>query len=138
MTSYSEQIPVTPGSGTGLPPRRAQATVITEAEPSYDDQLKSRRKRYLLMMSLRVPCLILATVFYQTPWLAIMIIAISIPLPWMAVLIANDRPARKRTKVIPGTINYERALPPGGREIVDSAPEPAADSTADGTGQRTD
>src|SRR6478752_7602053 len=128
MTSYSEQIPVTPGSpGPGSTPRRAQATVITEAEPSYDEQLRSRRKRYLLMMSMRVPCLILATVFYQTPWLAILIIAISIPLPWMAVLIANDRPARKRTKVIPGTINYERALPPGGREIVDSEPEPASD-----------
>ena len=138
MTSYSEQIPLTPGSaGPGANPRRAQATVITEAEPSYDEQLRSRRKRYLLMMSMRVPCLILATVFYQTPWLAILIIAISIPLPWMAVLIANDRPARKRSKVIPGTITYERALPPGGREIVDSAPEPASDRTADGTSQRT-
>ena len=138
MTSYSDQIPVTPGSaGPGSPPRRAQATLITEAEPSYDEQFRARRKRYLLMMSMRVPCLILATVFYQTPWLALLIIVISIPLPWMAVLIANDRPARKRSKVIPGTINYERALMPGGREIVDSEPAAAADGAADGPGQRT-
>jgi hypothetical protein len=137
MTSYSEQIPVTPGTaGPGTSQRKAQATVITAAEPSYDEQFRARRKRYLLMMSMRVPCLILATVFYQTPWLAILIIVISIPLPWMAVLIANDRPARKRSKVIPGTINYERALAPGGREIVDSDPEPAADRSADGTSQR--
>src|SRR6476646_11590955 len=121
MTSYSEQIPVTPGSpGPGSTPRRAQATVITDAEPSYDEQLRSRRKRYLLMMSMRVPCLILATLLYHTPWLAILVIAISIPLPWMAVLIANDRPARKRRKVVPGTISYERALAPGSHEIVDA------------------
>src|SRR6476469_11118904 len=120
ITSYSEQIPVNPGAaGSGSPPRRPQATVITEAEPSYDEQLKARRKRYLIMMSMRVPCLILATVFYQTPWLAVLIIAISIPLPWMAVLIANDRPARKRRKVVPGTISYERALPPGSRQVVE-------------------
>ena len=76
--------------------------MITEAEPSYDEQLRSRRKRYMIMMSMRVPCLILATLLYQTPWLAILVIAISIPLPWMAVLIANDRPARKREEGRPG------------------------------------
>ena len=134
MTSIPAQDPVTPGSAEfGQPPRRAQATLITEAEPSYDEQLKARRKRYVIMMSLRVPCLILATLLYQTPWLAILVIAISIPLPWMAVLIANDRPARKRTKFVPGTINYERALTPGGREIVDSTPDDATHQTPDGT-----
>src|SRR5450755_4157636 len=127
MTSYSAGILVTPGpdvggfaSAGGVPPRRGQATVITEAQPSYDDQLRGRRKRYMIMMSLRVPFLILATLLYQTPWLALLIIGISIPLPWMAVLIANDRPARKRVKVMPGSINDELALPPGSREIVDS------------------
>src|SRR6476469_9859132 len=121
MTSIPAQEPGTPGSAEfGQPPRRAQATLITEADPSYDEQLKARRKRYVIMMSMRVPCLILATLLYQTPWLAILVIAISIPLPWMAVLIANDRPARKAKKVVPGTINYERALAPGSHEIVDA------------------
>ena len=120
MTSYSAEIPVTPGpTGSGPPPRRTQATVITEAEPSYDEQLHARKKRYMIMMSMRVPCLILATLLYQTPWLAILVIAISIPLPWAAVLIANDRPVRKAKKVVPGTINYQRALAPGGHEIVE-------------------
>jgi len=134
MTSIPAQEPGTPGSAEfGQPPRRAQATLITEAEPSYDEQLKARRKRYVIMMSMRVPCLILATLLYQTPWLAILVIAISIPLPWMAVLIANDRPARKRKKFVPGTINYERALTPRGREIVDSTPDDAEQQTPDGT-----
>ena len=138
MTSYSAEIPVTPGpAGSGPPPRRTQATVITDAEPSYDEQLRSRKKRYMLMMSMRVPCLIIATLLYHTPWLAILVIVISIPLPWMAVLIANDRPARKRKKFVPGTINYERALMPGGREIVDSTSQDIdADRADDGTAQR--
>jgi len=107
------------GSGAvgSIGSRRVQATVITEAEPSYDDQLKRRRIRYMIMMGMRVPFLIVACLLYQTPWLALLVIAISVPLPWMAVLIANDRPARKRTKVVPGTINYERALPAPGNEV---------------------
>ena len=127
MASYQAEKPATGTSGAtpsgGVPPRRAQATVITEAEVPYDEQLRSRRKRYLIMMSMRVPFLIAATLLYQTPWLAITLIIISIPLPWAAVLIANDRPARKPRKVIPGTINYQRAIEPGGREIVDSVPD---------------
>jgi hypothetical protein len=42
-------------------------------------------------MSARIPCLALAGVFYQTWWLALAFVALSVPLPWMAVLIANDR-----------------------------------------------
>ena len=137
MTSFSTD-PSASGAaaGPGASTRRAQATVITRAEPSYDEQLRSRRKRYMIMMSLRVPFLILATALYQTPWLAMLVIAISIPLPWAAVLIANDRPARKATTVIPGTINYERALPPGGREIIDSE-DPAGAATPPAGSYRT-
>lgn len=73
--------------------------LITEAEPSYDDQQAVRRRKYALMMSLRIPCLIIAALCYQIWWLSLIILAISIPLPWMAVLIANDRPPRKSEKV---------------------------------------
>jgi len=136
MTFFSADTPVTPGPANQAgSSRRGQATVITAAEPSYDDQFRARRKRYVIMMSFRIPCLILATLLYQTPWLAILVIAVSIPLPWMAVLIANDRPARKAKAVIPGTINYERALAPGGREIVDS--EADVTDAGPGSGYRT-
>lgn len=106
----------------GSPSRRVEAAVITQAELPYDVQLKSRRKRYMLAMSMRIPLLIAATVFYHHLWLSIPLLLISIPLPWMAVLIANDRPPRNRAarKVVPGVINYERALPPPQREVVDS------------------
>lgn len=73
--------------------------LITEAEPSYDDQQAARRKKYALMMSLRIPCLVLAVLVYPTWWLSLIILAASIPLPWIAVLIANDRPPRKSEHV---------------------------------------
>ena len=101
-------------------PRKDAVRIITAAEPSYDEQLRSRRARYVIMMGLRVPFLIAATALYQTPWLAITLILISIPLPWCAVLIANDRPARKRVAAPATFVNHERALAPGGREVVDA------------------
>jgi hypothetical protein len=69
--------------------------LITEAAPSNDDQIAARKRRYIIMMGMRIPCLILAGIFIQTWWLAVIFVVISIPLPWMAVLLANDRPARK-------------------------------------------
>lgn len=69
--------------------------LITEAAPSHDDQQAARKRKYIIMMLLRIPCLILAGVFVQTVWLAMIFAVLSIPLPWIAVLIANDRPARK-------------------------------------------
>lgn len=104
--------------------RRGTAQVITEAEPSYDDQLRARRKRYSIMMMMRFPFLITAALLYQTPWLALIVIAVSVPLPWAAVLIANDRPARKRKPVMAGTINHQLALPRGAH-VIEHEPDPA-------------
>lgn len=73
--------------------------LITEAAPSYDDQQAARKRKYAIMMGLRFPFLILAGVFYDIWWLALALIVLSIPLPWMAVLIANDGPPRKSEKV---------------------------------------
>jgi hypothetical protein len=73
--------------------------LITAAKPSVDDQYSARKRKYLIMMGMRIPCLILAGLFYQTWWLALTFVAISVPLPWIAVLIANDRPPRKSEQV---------------------------------------
>jgi Flp pilus assembly protein TadB len=80
--------------------RAAKRTVvITDAEQSQDDQLRSRQLRYLVMMSIRAACLILAAVLVsmRVPmvglWVAMCVIAM-ILLPWLAVLIANDRPVK--------------------------------------------
>jgi Protein of unknown function (DUF3099) len=49
-------------------------------------------------MSFRIPALILAAVAYsiwENGLISLAIVVASIPLPWMAVLIANDRPPRR-------------------------------------------
>ena len=79
--------------------RDVTPVLITEAAPSYEEQHAARKRKYILMMSLRFPCLILAGVFYHTWWLALAFIALSVPLPWIAVLVANDRPPLKTEKV---------------------------------------
>ena len=75
--------------------------LITEAQVSYDEEFAARKKRYSLIMAFRIPCLVLAGVFgigFNWPWVAVAFIVLSVPLPWVAVLIANDRPAKKAEK----------------------------------------
>src|SRR4051812_21782115 len=83
----------------GQDPRETAPVLITEAAVPYEQQLAARKKKYFIMMACRIPCLILAGVLHSTPWLALGILAISIPLPWVAVLVANDRPPRKAEEV---------------------------------------
>ena len=73
--------------------------LITEAQASFDDQHAARKRRYITMMLMRFPCIVLALVFHQTWWLALGFLVLSVPLPWVAVLIANDRPPRKAEQV---------------------------------------
>lgn len=75
--------------------------LITQAQVSYDEEFAARKKRYSLIMACRIPCLVLAGVFgigFQWPLVAVAFIVLSVPLPWVAVLIANDRPAKKAEK----------------------------------------
>jgi hypothetical protein len=69
--------------------------LITAAAPAYEVQHRQRVRKYLTLMSFRIPALILAAVAYgmwHNGLISLLILVASIPLPWMAVLIANDRP----------------------------------------------
>jgi DUF3099 family protein len=71
--------------------------LITAAAPSYEVQHRQRVRKYLTLMAFRIPALVLAAVAYgmwHNGLVSLLIVAASIPLPWMAVLIANDRPPR--------------------------------------------
>lgn len=72
--------------------------LITAAAPSHEDQHRERVRKYLALMAFRMPALILAALAYGA-WhngvISLLILAASVPLPWMAVLIANDRPPRR-------------------------------------------
>jgi hypothetical protein len=83
--------------------RRHQTPVLITAAPvSLAEQFAARQRRYSLLMAMRIPCLVLAGVlaigFGWSIAAAVLVIA-SVPLPWVAVLIANDGPPRKAEKV---------------------------------------
>ena len=73
-----------------------QPVLITDAAASYEEQYAARKRRYALLMGGRLLLFVLAAATYTlSPWLAAGLLALSVPLPWMAVLIANDTPARR-------------------------------------------
>lgn len=72
--------------------------LITAAAPAYDVQHRRRVRKYLTLMAFRIPALVGAAVAYglwHNGLISLLIVAASVPLPWMAVLIANDRPPRR-------------------------------------------
>ncbi|MGY1593273.1 DUF3099 domain-containing protein [Geodermatophilus sp. SYSU D00965] len=79
--------------------RRPQPVLITEAAPSRAELHAARKKRYVLTMAVRAVSLILAAVFYQTLWLALIFALLGTVLPWIAVMMANDEPPKKKLDV---------------------------------------
>jgi hypothetical protein len=72
--------------------------LITRAALSYEEQHRQRVRKYLKLMFWRIPAFLAAAIAYgiwHNGLLSLAILAASIPLPWMAVLIANDRPPRR-------------------------------------------
>jgi len=101
--------------------------LITRAALPYEEEHRARVRKYLTLMGFRVPALIFAALAYSTwhnGWVSLAIIAVSIPLPWMAVLIANDRPPRRAEE--PRRFDDRRAQAP----LVPTAERPALERDA--------
>lgn len=81
--------------------RAARPVVITDAARSQEDQLRIRTIRYVVMMSIRVVCLVLAVVVVTLKppllglWLLLCALGMTV-IPWMAVVLANDRLPKDR------------------------------------------
>lgn len=79
----------------------ARPVVITDAQRSQEDQLRIRTVRYVLMMAIRIVCLIAAVVVVTVNppllllWLAICAAGMVL-IPWIAVVLANDRLPKER------------------------------------------
>ncbi|ORV50803.1 hypothetical protein AWC02_04095 [Mycolicibacter engbaekii] len=110
--------------------------LITAAAPSYEQQHRERVRKYLTLMAFRVPALIFAAIAYgiwHNGLISLLILVASIPLPWMAVLIANDRPPRSKEE----PRRYEAAptrtplFPTGTRPALQRPPRP---DSGDGAG----
>jgi hypothetical protein len=80
-------------------PRRPEPVLITEAEPSLAEQHAFRKRRYAITMGIRALFIVLAASFYQVVWLMLIFAFLGTVLPWIAVLMANDRPPKKKLQV---------------------------------------
>ena len=98
-------------------PRRPEPVLITEAEPSLAEQHAARKRRYVLTMLVRGVSLVLAAVFYQTLWLALIFAVLGTVLPWVAVMMANDRPPKKK-------VDVNRYTPPRPDRILENPVRP--------------
>jgi hypothetical protein len=102
-----------------------EPVLITEAQPSLGDQHMARKKRYVVTMVIRMVSLILAAAFYQTVWLMAVFAVLGTVLPWIAVVMANDRPPKKKLEVnryrVPAPDRILEARASQGR-VIDSEP----------------
>jgi hypothetical protein len=77
---------------------------ITDASLPRRDQIRKREVRYVLMMSIRAVCLILATVLVtiHAPllalWIPVLIFGM-VAIPWLAVILANDGPPKDQYRL---------------------------------------
>jgi Flp pilus assembly protein TadB len=97
----------------------SEAVLITSAPEHNDDGYDRRRKKYAIMMALRAICVLAAALTYSISIaLAMAFVVGGIILPWCAVIIANDRPAKRRARRPRYGSGYgqERALPASGDE----------------------
>ncbi|MFF5081083.1 DUF3099 domain-containing protein [Actinoplanes sp. NPDC000266] len=82
---------------------KKQPVLITDAARSPDEQYRSRQVRYVSMMTIRALCLILGAILVSVrpPLLGLWLVLCAagmVFLPWAAVLIANDRPAKSKAE----------------------------------------
>jgi Protein of unknown function (DUF3099) len=125
--------------------------LITAAAPPYEEEHRARVRKYVTLMAWRIPALIFAAIAYgiwENGLISLLIILVSVPLPWMAVLIANDRAPRRaeeahrysehrRTPLFP-TANrpalgpsWTGAKRPGDDSRNDGEPQPQATNPAE-------
>jgi sterol desaturase/sphingolipid hydroxylase (fatty acid hydroxylase superfamily) len=78
--------------------------LITDAARSQDDQLRSRERRYVLMMLIRAVCVVVFAILVGTRppllWLWLVLTGVAaVLIPWLAVILANDRPPKDKHRL---------------------------------------
>jgi hypothetical protein len=77
--------------------------LITDAPEDPEKELRHREIRYVLMMLTRAGCLVGGAIVVTTKpplwplWLVLLIVGMVL-LPWLAVILANDRPPKSRAE----------------------------------------
>lgn len=97
----------------------SEPVLITEAEPSMAEQHAFRKKRYAITMGIRAVSIVLAASVYQIVWLMAIFAFLGVVLPWVAVLMANDRPPKKRVHVNTYDARPDRVLERRPTRVID-------------------
>lgn len=75
---------------------------VTDARPSADDELRHRRRVYSVIMGIHLVGFAVGGALYFTAWWAgLIIIIVTGPLQWIAVILANAAPRRRRARTPP-------------------------------------
>ena len=90
--------------------RRSSVHVVTQARRSLSDDISYRQRRYLLMMSIRAVCFVIAICLYVNHfgWLAAIPAVGAIFIPYFAVVFANGGREPDNTR---GFMEYRPNLP---------------------------
>ena len=97
--------------------RDRRPVVITDAPENPEKELRRREIRYVAMMLTRAGCLVGGAILVSTKpplwplWVLLCVVGMVL-LPWLAVILANDRPPKSRAERL--------------RDAQRHAPEPAA------------
>ena len=99
--------------------RRPEPVLITEADISVAEQHAARKKRYAITMGVRIVFIVLAAVFYKIVWLMLLFAILGTVLPWIAVVMANDRPPKKKLLVNRYEARPDRVLESRPSRVID-------------------
>jgi len=100
---------------------RQEPVLITEAEIGRDEQLAMRKKRYAITMGIRAASVILAVcLLHVVPlWLDLSLAVLGTFLPGFAVVMANDRPPKKKAQVNRFDARPDRVLENRPHRVID-------------------
>ncbi|WP_066368214.1 DUF3099 domain-containing protein [Herbidospora mongoliensis] len=71
--------------------RKTTVHQVTDAQPSLSADIRKREISYVIKMSIRVVCLILAVTVPAPVWVRALLIGGAVLLPYLAVIGANER-----------------------------------------------
>ena len=106
--------------------RDRRPIVITDAAEAPEKELRRREIRYVVMMLTRAGCLVAGAILVSTKpplwplWLFLCVVGMVL-LPWLAVILANDRPPRTKAERLEDARRRERqptSLPSAGEHKV--------------------
>ena len=83
--------------------RHVEAVLITNAAPSLSTEQHQRSRRYTILMAVHLISFALAGALYYYAWrLGLVLLVITTPLPWVAVVLANtpSRPPRRASPAV--------------------------------------